>query len=277
MSRVFGVLQGRFGRVTLFEADQPVHEHAHPHIHALFKIAGADGAYDVARTPCPVSDARVVLVNPWVPHANWRPAGGAPVTILALYLEAGWVAATAGGALGFAPFAHPSAEATPGLRRLAQTLAAALLRPEDDPSRLEVALQRVCARLLEDHVGLTLPTAARPLDHRVRKAMALMRAEPSKPHRLKELARAVGLSRSRFFEQFREGMGMAPGIYADTLRLEHAITRLLHSDSSAANVALELGFAAPSHFTRFFRAKTGLTPGAYRRAGWEVQPNSPSR
>ena len=47
MIGVIGVHQGLFGRVTLFRTNQPVHVHAHPHVHALIKVEGKDGAYDV--------------------------------------------------------------------------------------------------------------------------------------------------------------------------------------------------------------------------------------
>ena len=93
MTGVIGVYHGTFGRVALFRTNQPVHEHAHPHVHALLKVEGNDGVYDVSGSPCPITDHKMVLVNPWVPHANWRDVGDAPITILALYLEAGWLAA----------------------------------------------------------------------------------------------------------------------------------------------------------------------------------------
>jgi AraC-like DNA-binding protein len=38
---------------------------------------------------------------------------------------------------------------------------------------------------------------------------------------------------------------------------------LLHSDLAAKNVAAELGFADPSDFTKFFRLRTGTTPGEF--------------
>jgi AraC-like DNA-binding protein len=36
-----------------------------------------------------------------------------------------------------------------------------------------------------------------------------------------------------------------------------------HSDLAAKNVAAELGFADPSDFTKFFRLRTGTTPGEF--------------
>lgn len=271
MPGVLGVLQGRFGRVTLFETSQPVHEHAHPHVHALFKVAGQDGAYDVAGEACPIADDRIVLVNPWVPHANWRPVGGPTTTILALYLEVGWFEAAAGRLRTFAPFACRSAPATAELAGLVATIAAAITRAEDGVvEQVESDLFELSRRLLADHADTQLPASARLLDHRVRRAMALMRSHPSLAHDIDELAVRVGMSRSRFYEQFRAGMGMSPGVYSDTLRVEYAIGQMIRTERPVGEIALDLGFSAPGHFTRFFKEKLGFTPTEYRRVAHEV-------
>jgi AraC-like DNA-binding protein len=264
MSGVIGVFQGRFGRITLFEANQPVHEHAHPHVHALFKVSGDDGAYDVAGASCPLTDDRAVLVNPWVPHANWRTTGGPSTTILALYLETGWFGEAAGPGRAFAPFPSPSVVATRSQRQIVASLSAALARPDERPVvEVEADLHELCRDLLAVHSCIRLPAQGlRALDHRVRKAVAIMRQEP---HKLDDLASAVGLSRSRFAEQFKTCLGITPGVYSDTLRLEYAIHQLIGSSREVGDIAGDLGFEAQSHFTRFFKQKLGFSPTQYRR------------
>jgi len=106
MIGVIGIHQGLFGRVTLFRTNQPVHVHAHPHVHALIKVEGTDGAYDVNGSRCPINNEQMVLINPWVPHANWRDENVPPITILALYLEAGWLVRGSGS--HDAPAFHPA-------------------------------------------------------------------------------------------------------------------------------------------------------------------------
>ncbi|MGL4285549.1 MAG: AraC family transcriptional regulator, partial [Phreatobacter sp.] len=103
MTGVLGVHQGLFGRVTLFRTNQPVHVHAHPHVHALIKVEGKDGAYEVDGALCPITDDQMVLINPWVPHANWRDVNDPPITILALYLEAGWLVRGGSGSIARRP------------------------------------------------------------------------------------------------------------------------------------------------------------------------------
>ena len=124
MTGVIGVYHGTFGRVALFRTNQPVHEHAHPHVHALLKVEGKDGVYDVSGSPCPITDRKMVLVNPWVPHANWRDVNDPPITILALYLEAGWLARDGSGHVARQPFKRPSGPVKPPVRSLVAKIAA---------------------------------------------------------------------------------------------------------------------------------------------------------
>lgn len=267
MVGVIGVHQGLFGRVSLFRTNQPVHVHAHPHVHALIKVEGRDGAYDVDGTRCPITDDEMVLINPWVPHANWRDVTEAPITILALYVEAGWLARD-GGTVGRRPFTRQSARVDPAIRALVARIAttmtdAASPNTEDD---LEANILALLQRVLADNSSVDLPEiAARAVDHRIRKAIALMRAAPQTLQNLDGLAQGVGLSRSRFFEQFSASTGMTPGVYNDTLRLEYAIEQLISSDRAAGDIALDLGFSAPGHFSRFFKNRIGFTPREYRR------------
>ncbi|MFA6644651.1 MAG: helix-turn-helix domain-containing protein, partial [Bacteroidales bacterium] len=46
--------------------------------------------------------------------------------------------------------------------------------------------------------------------------------------------------------------------------IEVAKKRLLDADKSISEIAYELGFRYPQHFTRLFKQRTGLTPNEYR-------------
>ncbi|AXE83709.1 Exoenzyme S synthesis regulatory protein ExsA [Streptomyces sp. Go-475] len=52
--------------------------------------------------------------------------------------------------------------------------------------------------------------------------------------------------------------------YIDERVLLEAERLLPHTDRAAKDVAAELGFADPSDFTKFFRLRTGTTPGEFR-------------
>jgi AraC-like DNA-binding protein len=51
--------------------------------------------------------------------------------------------------------------------------------------------------------------------------------------------------------------------------VEEAARRLADTDQPLAEIALACGFCDQSHLTRTFRRRTGLTPGAWRRAARE--------
>jgi transcriptional regulator GlxA family with amidase domain len=176
------------------------------------------------------------------------------------------------------PFKRLSAPVGAPVRALAAKIAGTIAAA--DPAtheEIEADIFQLSQRVLDNnaHVGLA-PPSMRQVDHRVRKAIGLMRCEAARAHRLDDIAQAVGLSRSRFFELFRDGMGMSPGVYSDTLRVEYAIEKLIGTDTPATDIALDLGFAAPGHFSRFFKEKIGFTPREYRRVAHQSLFNTRS-
>jgi AraC family transcriptional regulator len=77
---------------------------------------------------------------------------------------------------------------------------------------------------------------------------------------LTELAALVKVSPSQFSRNFSMATGMPPHRYVMHLRIEKAKTLLQSSFKSVTDVALELGFASPSHFSFAFRKFTGASP-----------------
>jgi len=48
------------------------------------------------------------------------------------------------------------------------------------------------------------------------------------------------------------------------LRYEHAARLLRESDATALDIALEVGYEDPSHFSRAFKRIAGVSPREYR-------------
>jgi AraC-like DNA-binding protein len=80
-------------------------------------------------------------------------------------------------------------------------------------------------------------------------------------------ASASGLSTRRFIEVFRRDIGLAPKQFTRVVRFHRAL-RLLKSDhyESLAALALDAGYYDQAHFTRDFKALSGMSPTAYRSA-----------
>ena len=102
-----------------------------------------------------------------------------------------------------------------------------------------------------------------PKSFRARIRRRLRDTAPMHWPKLELLARDLGVAPSTLHRKL--GMeGTSFRQIKDALRRDLAIDRLVHSDSSVADIADELGFAEPSAFHRAFRGWTGLRPGDYR-------------
>ncbi|WP_037076611.1 AraC family transcriptional regulator [Neorhizobium vignae] len=80
---------------------------------------------------------------------------------------------------------------------------------------------------------------------------------------LEELATVAGLSRAHLIRAFRKEFHITPHSFLTDIRIR-AARRRLREGGQPAEIALECGFADQAHFTRHFKARTGLTPGQYR-------------
>ncbi|MFF4803049.1 helix-turn-helix domain-containing protein [Streptomyces sp. NPDC001351] len=138
------------------------------------------------------------------------------------------------------------------------------------------AARELALSSLEEIVLLTAATArtAAPppgVDARVRRAEALIAADPGAPHTVRSLAESVSLSPSRFAHLFTRQLGQSPMRALREARLRHAARLLESTDLSVDRVAAASGFASPFHFNRVFHTRYGVPPGAYRRGGSMVE------
>jgi AraC family transcriptional regulator len=99
-----------------------------------------------------------------------------------------------------------------------------------------------------------------------RLAKAALAANLAQDPSLPDVARACGLSVSRFIRGFRRTTGMPPHRWLRAARVERAREMLLNTKLALAQIAYECGFSDQSHFTRVFMTAVGTTPGAWRRA-----------
>jgi AraC-like DNA-binding protein len=81
------------------------------------------------------------------------------------------------------------------------------------------------------------------------------------------LAEESGLSRSHFYQMFRQCTGASPYQYSLQLRIGRA-KQLLHGSAlSVKEVAAMLKFSSVCQFSKTFKKKTGVSPAQYRRGG----------
>lgn len=82
---------------------------------------------------------------------------------------------------------------------------------------------------------------------------------------LATLARIAGIPRVRLLRAMKRDTGMTPHAWLVDRRVR-AARRLLGEGQAPADVALACGFCDQSHLNRVFKARIGVSPGAYQAA-----------
>ena len=82
---------------------------------------------------------------------------------------------------------------------------------------------------------------------------------------MKRLARALGMSYSRFQPVFKAHIGMAPHQHLLDVRLNLARYWLTDSDLAVSEIADRLGFSTVYYFSRLLKQSPGSSPFTYRR------------
>lgn len=128
----------------------------------------------------------------------------------------------------------------------------------------ELAAEGIVLEMLVGLARLDAGEARRPPKWLLR-AQELLHSHFAEAIRIADIARSVGVHPAHLARGFRAHFKLSMGSYLRQLRLDWAARELTRSDAPLAAVALAAGFADQSHFTRFFKRYTGLTPNAYRR------------
>jgi AraC-like DNA-binding protein len=79
-----------------------------------------------------------------------------------------------------------------------------------------------------------------------------------------DLAKAAGLSKAHFSQEFRRAFGESPHAYLLTRRLERAAALLRATDNSVADICIAIGLQSIGSFTTSFTRMFGMPPTAYR-------------
>lgn len=102
-------------------------------------------------------------------------------------------------------------------------------------------------------------------DDAVRRAQELIDTAPGDDHRIETLSRRVAMSPRHFQRRFVEQVGMTPGRYVASIRLEAARRALEESDDSVRTIAARTGFGSTESMRRTFVHRLGAAPDSYRR------------
>jgi len=98
----------------------------------------------------------------------------------------------------------------------------------------------------------------------VQKAISKMQSELEIGLNAEALARELNVSYSSFRHTFQQHTGSSPHQYLLELRLVRARNLLTQTTQSVKEIAQLAGFEDDHYFCRFFKMKTGMTPGQWR-------------
>ena len=82
---------------------------------------------------------------------------------------------------------------------------------------------------------------------------------------VEDLASDMNLSRVQLYRKVKSVTGSTPVELLRTARLNRAYRLLMSSDRSVSEIAYQVGFTAPSYFTKCFKEAYGMLPGDVRK------------
>lgn len=102
-------------------------------------------------------------------------------------------------------------------------------------------------------------------DERIKKMLSVIREHYSEKVTAADLARAVHISERECYRIFQNMLGITPGSFMLSIRLQKAQELLRYTDKSIVEIAVETGFGTGSYFCKTFKEYHHITPNQYRR------------
>ena len=143
-----------------------------------------------------------------------------------------------------------------------------LARPQASPLFVQGIAQQIAIHLARNYGETTEEShSGSPLlpGYKVQQITDWIAEHVAEDFDLAQLAAQAGLSKFHFQRLFKSAVGVSPSRYQINLRMSLARRLLRETKKSVIDVALDVGYADPSHFAQLFRRETGLSPSDYRR------------
>ena len=258
-----------FGNLELLHANYVTHTFA-PHAHEGFAIGVIEHGVETFRYRNAihfVSAGEIVLINPGEMHT-----GSAAVeqgwTYRMLYPSAYLLQRAASELVGHQhgmPFFVEPVISDPTMATQIAMLHATF---EENTSTLERESQLLwtLAQLIARHAdSRPIPSTVTQEYGSVQRVRAYIEDHYAENISLELLAHLVNLSPFHLLRTFRNIVGMPPHMYLTQIRINSA-KRLLVAGMPLAEVALLVGFADQSHFTKHFKRIVGVPPGLYAQS-----------
>ena len=106
-------------------------------------------------------------------------------------------------------------------------------------------------------------------DARISPALRAMHKDMARDWTVEALASTASLSRSAFAQRFRERVGQAPLEYLTHWRMFKAGNMLGQGHAAVGTIAGAVGYESEAAFSKAFKRRMGMAPGAWRAAARE--------
>lgn len=278
MTAAYAFREGAFGQAIVLEANTDLVAHSHSESQIVFWLGGARARATVGTDDVEYCENVGLATNANQSHDMTLLDHNGPAVFLVFMISRNWLNERR--RMTGRPFVFPSPRIPidAGLRQACwQVLDLILYAREPDESIDKLVEQLIIASIdavTRERMGDTKFLLPPLLDPRLRAAISLMREHVSEKFTLDEIATRVGLSRAHLFTLFRDQLNTTPQVFWSAVRVEEAMRRLISRGESLTSVALDLGFSAPSNFSRFFKEHTGVTPSTFRRAASGATPST---
>jgi AraC family transcriptional regulator len=100
--------------------------------------------------------------------------------------------------------------------------------------------------------------------YKLKQALDYMNVHLSENLSLATLADELQISQYHFCRLFKQSTGTTPHAYLIQQRVEKSKQLLKQKEGTMNDIAIECGFANPSHFAKHFRKYTGISPKQFR-------------
>jgi AraC-like DNA-binding protein len=149
-----------------------------------------------------------------------------------------------------------------GIADALERLLQALADPLDRKLLAPLITDEILYRLLRTDAAAAVRAGVGPAAdaHRILDAMQFMRQNHAAKLSVEQIARRTAMSPSHFAHRFRAIARVSPMRYLRDVRLDAARARLLGNGVRVSEVAVEVGFESPAHFTREFKRRFGVSP-----------------
>ena len=106
-----------------------------------------------------------------------------------------------------------------------------------------------------------------PAEHLVRRYLGVAKENMRNPEiTVESLARRLGVHRTTLNRHFKAEMGISPGAYLDTIRLQHALRLLRDTAMNLKEIPQNSGLLNQSYFCALVKKATGMSPKQYRES-----------